>query len=180
MNNFLQTILQSVMQNGGQGQVVDFALNWIFQQPKAIAFCKMANWDIAHLKEAIKGGISYVSNAYSQRQPFAKTIQQRNEDVVKIFTELQGFACLDDTERKVLAAKMAGFNAREAWEGLNLQNSMSVEQVIQVGNSAQEKYLNAAKLAGVGASSNSVEESAKVDLNSVLSAAKISGGKPAA
>lgn len=40
MNNFLQTILQSIMQNGGQGQVVDFALNWIFQQPKAIAFMK--------------------------------------------------------------------------------------------------------------------------------------------
>ena len=174
-NNLWQTILASIMQNGGQGQIVDFALNWLFNQPKAIAFCKFVNWDINHLKNAIKGGISYVSEAYSKRETFAKTETQRMEDCARVFTELQGFNCLTNQEAQILATKFAGFNAVEAWKGLGLQNSMNVERFIEIGNQAHEKYMQVAKQAGVGVSANGVEPSSNVDLKTLFS--KLSEGE---
>lgn len=172
MNNLLQTILGAFSQGKGNGQIVEFALNWLFQQPNAVAVCKAMNWDIANLKDAIKGGISYASKAYSERIPFVKTVEQRVQDVKTIYKELQGFACLDELEAMVLASKLAGFNAKEILHGLELNDKMTVEQISNMALAAQEKYSKAAKEAGIGITANNIEQSSNVDLTSVFKSIK--------
>lgn len=160
MNNILQSLL------GGNVQIMDFVLNWIFTQPFIINMAKTLNWDISHMREVLKGGIEYVSKNYKQRQPFAKTIEQRCADTTRIYNELQGYQCLDETEKRFLSARMAGFNAKEIHDSLNI--SESVEHVANVINKAQEKYLESAKLAGVGATKTEVEQTSKVNLSELF------------
>jgi Na+/phosphate symporter len=160
MNNLLQSLL------GGNMQVMDFVLNWLFNQPMTTSFAKTLNWDLSHMRQVLKGGIEYVSNSYKQRQPFAKTLEQRCADTTRIYNELQGFECLNETEKRYLSARMAGFNAKEIHDSLNVQES--VEHVSDIINKAQEKYLQSAKLAGVGASKNDVEQTSKVNMTELF------------
>lgn len=161
MNNLIANLL-----NGGNGQLLDIALNWLFSQPMATTLAKTLNWDIQHMRQVVKGGIEYISQNYQQRQPFAKTIEQRCADTTRIYNELQGFECLNETEKRYLSASMSGFNAKEIHDSLNV--SESIEHVSQVVQQAQEKYLKSAKMAGIGATKSDVEQTFKVNMNELF------------
>ena len=161
MNNLIASLL-----NGGNGQLLDIALNWLFSQPMATTLAKTLNWDISHMRQVVKGGIEYISQNYHQRQPFEKTIEQRCADTTRIYNELQGFECLNETEKRYLSATMSGFNAKEIHDSLNV--SESIEHVSQVIQQAQEKYLKSAKLAGVGATKSDVEQTFKVNMSELF------------
>ena len=154
MNNIIQSLL------GGNANVMDFVLNWLFNQPMTISIAKTLNWDLSHMRQVLKGGIEYISKNYQQRQPFAKTLEQRCADTTRIYNELQGFECLNETEKRYLSARMAGFNAKEIHDSLNVQES--VEHVSDIINKAQEKY------AGVGASKSDVEQTLKVNMTELF------------
>lgn len=161
MNNLIASLL-----NGGNGQIMDIALNWLFSQPMATTLAKTLNWDIQHMRQVVKGGIEFISQNYQQRQPFAKTIEQRCADTTRIYNELQGFECLNETEKRYLSASMSGFNAKEIHDSLNVQES--VEHVSQVIQQAQEKYLKSAKMAGIGATKSDVEQTFKVNMSELF------------
>lgn len=161
MNNLIASLL-----NGGNGQLMDIALNWLFSQPMATTLAKTLNWDINHMRQVLKGGIEFISQNYQQRQPFAKTIEQRCADTTRIYNELQGFECLNETEKRYLSATMSGFNAKEIHDSLNVQES--IEHVSQVIQQAQEKYLKSAKMAGVGATKSDVEQTYKVNMTELF------------
>jgi hypothetical protein len=162
MNNLLTALLSG----GGNSQIVDFALNWLFNQPMATTFAKTLNWDVNHMRQVVKGGIDYIAQNYQQRQPFAKTIEQRCADTTRIYNELQGFECLNETEKRYLSASMSGFNAKEIHDSLNVQES--VEHVAKTIQQAQEKYLNSAKMAGIGATKSDVEQTYKVNMTELF------------
>ena len=161
MNNLIASLL-----NGGNGQLMDIALNWLFSQPMATTLAKTLNWDIQHMRQVLKGGIEFISQNYQQRQPFAKTIEQRCADTTRIYNELQGFECLNETEKRYLSASMSGFNAKEIHDSLNVQES--VEYVAKTIQQAQEKYLNSAKMAGIGATKSDVEQTFKVNMSELF------------
>lgn len=161
MNNLIAGLL-----NGGNGQLMDIALNWLFSQPMTTTLAKTLNWDISHMRQVVKGGIEYISQNYQQRQPFAKTIEQRCADTTRIYNELQGFECLNETEKRYLSATMSGFNAKEIHDSLNV--SESIEHVSQIIQQAQEKYLKSAKMAGVGATKSDVEQTFKVNMSELF------------
>jgi hypothetical protein len=160
------SLIQSLL--GGNGQMSDIAINWIAKHPNTIALCKTMNWDVNSFCDTIKGGFGYLTNSYKERPPFAKTEQQRLEDTKKVYLELKGYECLDETERMILACKTAGFNAKETFDGLKLESTLSVEQVANIGMTAQEKYLKVAKMAGVGATTSSVEQSSNINLKEIF------------
>ena len=160
MNNLLQSLL------GGNVQILDVILNWAFNQPMATNIAKTLNWDIHHMRDVVKSGIEFVSKNYQQRQPFSKTIEQRCADTTRIYNELHGFECLTEIEKRYLSASMAGFNAKEIHDSLNVQES--IEQVATTISKAQEKYLQASKLAGIGNTKNNVEETSRVNMNELF------------
>lgn len=160
MNNLLTSLLS------GNVQLTEFVVNWLFNQPMATTIAKTLNWDIANMQQVVKGGIEYITKNYQQRLPFAKTIEQRCADTTRIYNELQGFECLNETEKRYLSAKMAGFNAKEIHDNLNITES--VEQVASITAKAQEKYLQSAKLAGVGATQSEVEPTSRVNMSELF------------
>ena len=169
MNGLLQTLLA----NGGSSQLLEMVLNWAFSQPMATNLCKSLNWDIANAKQTILGIIDYASKSYSQRVPFEKTLEQRVSDTTRIYQEMCGYESLTEFERRLLSAKLSGFNAKEIQIGMNLQDKYSVEQIANITEEAHKKFLESTKKAGVSAIGGNVETSAIVDLQNVFS--KISG-----
>jgi hypothetical protein len=61
---------------------------------------------------------------------------------------------------------MSGFNAKEIHDSLNVQES--VEHVAKTIQQAQEKYLNSAKMAGIGATKSDVEQTYKVNMTELF------------
>lgn len=169
MNSFVQTILNGMASGNAKGQLIDVALNWLLNQPQAVAFCKSLNWDVANMREVIKGGINYFTTAYNQKIPFERTEQQRKEDGKNNYLRLKGFSCLSELEKSVLAFRMAGFNAQEVQEGLAIQNQYSVEQVIEIGETAYKKYAEVAQAGGIGSTKSTTEPPSQLDLKSIIS-----------
>lgn len=174
MNGLLQTLLA----NGGSSQLLEMALNWAFSQPMANSLCKSLNWDINHAKQSIVGLIDFATKTYQQRTPFSKTIEQRMADTTQIYQELVGYHTINEFERRLLASRLAGFNAKEIQVGLALQDKYSVEQISDIINEAQKKYLESSKKAGVSAVGGNIEQSSNVNLQEMFQ--KISGSKKTA
>ena len=164
----MNSILQALLANGASGQIIEFALNWALSQPVATNICKNLNWDVSNLRSTILGAIEYASKSYQNRVPFAKTIEQRMADTTKIYQEMVGFESLSELEKRVLSARMAGFNVREIQSGMGLEDKYSVEQLSAMVDTAQKKYSDVAKMAGIGVVGGNVEQSSKVDLNAIF------------
>lgn len=156
------------MSGGASSQVLDFALNWILSQPMATQFCKSLNWDVQNLRSTIIGAIDYATKSYQNRVPFAKTIEQRMNDTTRIYQEMFGFESLSELEKRLLSARMAGFNVREIQSGMGLEEKYSVEQITSMIQEAEKKYAVASKNAGIGIMGGNIEPSSKIDLNSIF------------
>ena len=89
-------------------------------------------------------------------------------DTTKIYQEMVGFESLSELEKRVLSARMAGFNVREIQSGMGLEDKYSVEQLSAMVDTAQKKYSDVAKMAGIGVVGGNVEQSSKVDLNAIF------------
>ena len=168
-------LLQALLSNGGSSQLLEMALNWAFAQPMANSICKSLNWDIGNAKQTIVAIIDHATKSYQARVPFSKTIEQRMTDTTQIYQELVGYNTITEFERRLLASRLAGFNAKEIQIGLALQDKYSVEQISDIITEAQKKYLEASKNAGVSAVGGNIEQSANVNLQDVFS--KISSDK---
>jgi hypothetical protein len=123
---------------------------------------------VQNLRSTILGAIDYASKSYQNRVPFAKTIEQRMNDTTRIYQEMFGFESLSELEKRVLSARMAGFNVREIQSGMGLEDKYSVEQMTTMISNAEKKYTEASKNAGIGVMGGNIETSTKVDLNAIF------------
>lgn len=168
--NVVDTIVELI-----KGKVMDAALNnsdaigstiasLLKKSNQAKAFLKSMDWSADDFGQTVQEFVKLGAIRYSNREHFAKTEEERFSVYSQNFEELLGYSCLDSLERRVLAARLAGYNNKEIHSIFGLKDRFSVEDLNGIYNAACEKFQQATRIAGVGVIGGSIEPSSNVDL----------------